>query len=322
MKKVIKNIIIPVIITSIIIYFFFKDISVSDIKNALLNIPFAILTVFILLHIIATFLRALKYHILVSKKIRFIDIFIITLVRNFSVDLLPARSASLVFYSYLTKKKGLSVEEGASSFIVSMFYDVLSLSLMLGGLLFFLQTGINKFPFYAGIITLFIVSTVMIFFSDNILGFVLNTKTIEKFQKIKRIFKNIHDYLTEHRTNSERLSVFFISFFIRIIKYVSIYILFLGIIKTSGSLSNFSKFSFGIAGTELSSLIPIQGIGGFGTWELAFSFIFDALNISAGNSRLTALVIHITSQVWEYFIGITAFLYIFINIHLKNKKAE
>ena len=87
--------------------------------------------------ILGTLLRAVKYRILVAGKISFSSMFLITLVRNFSVDLLPARTASLAFYSYLAKKEGISIEEGASSFVISMFYDSLALSVMLGSLVFF-----------------------------------------------------------------------------------------------------------------------------------------------------------------------------------------
>ncbi|MCP5102706.1 MAG: hypothetical protein GY950_04970, partial [bacterium] len=87
---------------------------------------------------------------------------------------------------------------------------------------------------------------------------------------------------------------------------------------------NFASFSFGLAGTELSSLLPIQGIGGFGTWELAFSVIFKALAIPAQNLKEAGIVIHITTQVWEYAIGFVALAYLFISSRstAKNKKKD
>lgn len=45
---------------------------------------------------------------------------------------MPARSASLVFYTYLTSRRGVILEEGVSSFVIAVFYDALALGLMLG----------------------------------------------------------------------------------------------------------------------------------------------------------------------------------------------
>lgn len=318
-KKTLTNIVLPVLVTVGIIYIFFKDISLNDIKTGFLRIPLSYLLAFVILSMAATLLRALKYHILLSKKLKFFDVFLITLVRNFSVDLLPARTASLVFYSWLTKKKGIALEEGASSFVVSVFYDGFALSVMLGSLVFFLDTGMDRRAMYAGMGIIFVISVTAIFFAEPILRFILKFKPLHRFAKLTRFFQNVADYLSQHKSPGERLYVFFLSLVIRLLKYVFVYILFEGIVHLGFSLENFALFSFGLAGTELSALLPIQGLGGFGTWELAFAVIFKALAIPAANIKAAGFVIHITTQVWEYFIGLIAFGYLFVK---KNERSE
>ncbi len=328
LKKVVTNFIIPVVITIAILYIFFRDISISDIKVNFLRIPLTYLGAFILLSLAATVLRALKYHILLSKKMNFRDIFLITLVRNFSVDLLPARTASLVFYSWLTKKKGIALEEGASSFVVSVFYDALALSFMLGGLIFFLETSVNPWAIYSGMALIFSLSVVMIFFADGIIRFILRQKIIKirRFPKLEGILKNIDAYLDRHKKNSERLYIFFLSLLIRLIKYIFIYILFEGVVKIGGGVPTFATFSFMLAVTELSALIPVQGLGGFGTWELAFLFTFKLffpnLNLPDDIIKAAGFVIHITTQVWEYSIGLLALLYLSISIKKPQTNIE
>lgn len=309
MKKIISRFFIPLLITFAIIYFFFRDISLNDIKENFLRIPLILLLMFIFLSLLGTLLRAAKYHILLGKKLKFTDVFLITLVRNFAVDLLPARSAALIFYTYLTKKKGVPLEEGASSFVVSVFYDGLALSFMLGILIFFLKTEMNRGAIYLGMFIIFAISVGMIFFADKIFKHLLKLKCINRFCKFKNSLKKIETYLLEHEKNSERLAVFGLSFLIRIIKYIFIYILFEGVVHLGWGIKSFSLFCFGLAGTELSALLPIQGLGGFGTWELAFALVFGALRIPAENLREAGFVIHITTQVWEYLIGLMAFLF-------------
>lgn len=311
--------VVPVVITVVVLVVFFRDISFGAIKANFLRIPGGYLAAFLVLSMAATLLRAWKYYILLSGRIGFKDIFLITLVRNFSVDLLPARTGALLLFM-ADQKKGIDLEEGASSFVVSVFYDGLALAFMLGGLLFFLETGSQRTPIYIGMAIIFVISIAMIFFAEIVLGFVLGWRMMKRFPRLMDSGEKIRRYLAGHRGNGERLTLLGLSLLIRLLKYVFIFILFEGVVRVGFRLETFSLFSFGLAGTELSSLIPIQGIGGFGTWELAFVYIFKALEIPAANIREAGFVIHITTQVWEYFIGLLAFIYLVVGTKRSEAK--
>jgi uncharacterized membrane protein YbhN (UPF0104 family) len=310
-KTILIKLVVPVAVLMVILLTFFKGISFHDIKENFLRIPFSYLLAFILLSLLGTYLRALKYHILLSRKLRFGDMFLITLVRNFSVDLLPGRAAALVFYSWLTKKRGIKLEEGASSFVVSIFYDALALACMLAALLFFLETPVNRRALIPVIVFIFAVSATAIFFAHHIFNFILRKKIISRFSRLETVVRNIRDYLEEHTSRPERLNVFLLSLASRAVKYLFVFILFEGVVRLGFGIGDFSRFSFGLAGTELSSLFPIQGPAGFGTWELAFALIFEALGIPAANIKEAGFVIHITTQAWEYFIGLLTLAYLF-----------
>jgi len=260
----------------------------------------------------ASYFRTIRYKILVSHKIKLKDMFLITLVRNFAVDLLPARTASLLFYSYLTNKKGIKLEEGGSSFFVSMFYDVLALSIMLSIAFAIISYKFNYIITYSVLFLLFVLSLFIILFAKRIIQIIKKIKILNKNKKIKKITYNLENYFSEHESYKERGILFLLSFIIRTIKYVSLFILFIDIVDISFSLKGLSLFSFGIAGTELSSLLPIQGLGGFGSWELAFSIVFKTLNITVEKPFLIGLVLHTATQLWEYSIGVLSFLYLSI----------
>lgn len=308
----IRNFIAPAAVLFIIVVVFFRNISPADILANFLKIPFAYLIAFIFLWLLGTILRAWQYRILLSGKLAYKDVFLITLVRNFSVDLLPGRVAALVFYSWLTKKRGVALEEGISSFVIAVFYDAIALVLMLGGLFFFLETKMSRWPLYAAMAILSAFSALVIFFSDRFFQFLLKGKKLSHLHlaRIEGTVRSINDYLREHGKNSERLKIFALSFTGRIIKYMYNFILFEGVLHLGTGLKNFSLFCFGLAATEMSSFIPIQGPAGFGTWELAFSFVFSTLQIPAPNIKEAGFVIHITSQVWEYSIGLLALAYL------------
>ena len=311
-RRFIKNIIVPTAVLAVIVAVFFRNITPGDILANFLRIPPAFLLTFILLSLLGTVLRSWQYHLLLSGKLAFKDIFLITLVRNFSVDLLPGRTAALVFYSWLTKKKGIALEEGASSFVIAIFYDSIALVLMLGGLLFFLEAGISRWPLYAGMAGLLVLSVLVIFFSEGFFRFLLRGGKLRRLRLagIEETVRGISRYLLEHSRNSERLKLLAISLASRICKYLYNFMLFEGVLRLGAGLKNFSLFCFGLAATEMSSLLPIHGPAGFGTWELAFAFVFSALRIPAANIKEAGFVIHITTQAWEYSIGLLALAYL------------
>jgi uncharacterized membrane protein YbhN (UPF0104 family) len=310
--RVIRNIVAPAVVLIVIIAIFFRQLTPADILANFLRIPPGYVMAFILLSLLGTLLRTWQYHILLSGKLGFGHVFLITLVRNFSVDLLPGRTASLVFYSWLTKKKGIALEEGASSFVISVFYDSIALSLMLGSLLFFLQTGMSRWPFLAAMAVLFVASALVLFFSRPFLQFLLRGDTLRRLRlaRIEGTLLAVSAYLSEHGQARERLKLLAISFGSRLCKYVYNFILFEGVLHLGISLKNFSLFCFGLAATETSTMLPIHGPAGFGTWELAFAFVFSALRIPADNIKEAGFVIHITSQAWEYGIGLLALAYL------------
>jgi uncharacterized membrane protein YbhN (UPF0104 family) len=308
LRRLIRNGIAPAVVLIVILAVFFRSLTPADILANFFKIPPGYLIAFVLLSLLGTVLRAWQYHVLLAGKLGFKDIFLITLVRNFSVDLLPGRTASLVFYSWLTKKKGIALEEGASSFVISVFYDSIALTLMLGGLLFFFETGMSRWPFLAAMAALFAASALVLFFSGPFLRFLLKGEKLRRLRlaRIAGTLQAISAYLAAHGRSGERLKLVGISFASRLCKYVYNFILFEGVLHLGIGLKNFSLFCFGLAATEMSSMLPIHGPAGFGTWELTFALVFSALRIPADNIKEAGFVIHITSQAWEYAIGLLA----------------
>jgi hypothetical protein len=68
----------------------------------------------------------------------------------------------------------------------------------------------------------------------------------------------------------------------------------------------------------LSTFLPFQGLAGFGTWEAAFALVAGRLGLTLENPFLTALVIHLTTQVWEYGLGVGALW--MLSIRIRKRK--
>ncbi len=318
MKKIFLRIILPLGLTAAILFFFLRKTPPAEIITAFKSLGFKALAVFICLAMLATLLRTWRYSILLDGRITFGTLFLITLVRNFSVDLLPARSAALIFYSYFTKKHGIRLEEGASSFVISLFYDTLALGCLLGGLLFYVSGNLNSKLLLTATLLIFLVSAAVIFLSQPILKLAASWRLARKSAKLHSLLLAVSAYLQKRNKSGERWLVFTLSLIIRSIKYLSLFLLFQRLVPVEFSLKAFADFTFGLAATELSTLIPVQGLAGIGTWEAVFSLVFTHIAAPMDNPFLVGLVIHLTTQAWEYLIGLAAFLYLAIDRRSKT----
>jgi hypothetical protein len=310
MKKYLLRIILPLLVTVVILFFFSHKTSGDESRRALASMPFWAAGLFAVFSLFGTVVRAARYRLLLGKEIGPGDLFLITLVQNFSTDLLPARTAALGLYAYLIRQRGVILEEGASSFIIAVFYDALALGLMLGtAAFFFLRSfggAIPKGPIAAGLVVIVALSLAFILLARPVAGLARRTLRHFRSAKIAAVFASVEDYFSRHGNARERAKLLVMSFLLKLAKYVSVYVLFAGMTGVGFTWRAFSLFSFGIAGAELSSFLPIQGLAGFGTWEAAFALVAGKIGLSLENPFLTALVIHLTTQVWEYGLGLAA----------------
>lgn len=300
----------PLAITLLILLFFFRDASPADIISAISRLPLLNLGLFAILTLCAVALRAWKYYILLEGKASFGDVLLITLIRNCAVDFLPAQSAALALYSWLARRQGVSGTEAATSFVVSAFYDTLALSIMLGGVVFFLPSPQSRIILAGAVLLLFLFSIIMLLWGRPLIFALLRHRRLRRLHKVEKILPLIARYLRNHQRNGERWGLLSLSLAIRICKYVFVFILFAGLAQTDIGPQHFPTFCFGLAGAELSSLSPVQGLAGFGTWELAFSTAFTSLNLPISDIRETGFAIHIITQTWEYLAGGVSFLYL------------
>jgi uncharacterized membrane protein YbhN (UPF0104 family) len=310
MKKRFFRIALALAVTAVILFIFFRRTSWAEVRHAFASVPLWAVGSYAAFSLLGTVFRTVRYGRLLGRGIGPGDLFLITLVQNFSVDLLPARTAALGFYAYLTRQRGVILEEGASSFIVAIFYDALALGLMLGtAAFFFLRSfgpAIPQGPVALGLAAIIAVSLTFILLVRPAAGLARRLVGRLRWPKVAAVFASIESYFARHGSLRERAEVLGLSFLVKLAKYVSLYVLFAAMTGSGFSWRSFSLFSFGIAGAELSSFLPIQGLAGFGTWEAAFAMVAGKIGLSLENPFLTAFVIHLTTQVWEYSLGLAA----------------
>jgi hypothetical protein len=137
---------------------------------------------------------------------------------------------------------------------------------------------------------------------------------------VKKIRLTI-DELTRIRRRKIDWPLFILSLGIRLAKYLSLYFLLFSLLRSHGFfLENLSFFKtiLGITGAELSSALPIKGIGGFGTWESAWALTLMLLGFEKRIAILSSSI-HLITNIFEYVLGIASILILSI-VHTRGKK--
>jgi uncharacterized protein (TIRG00374 family) len=277
-----------------------------------------------LIALIGATLRTWRYKWLLSPHpTKWRDVFLVTFIRNLFVDLLPARIGSLSYVYVLNKSLKYSFESASSSFVVAFVLDFLTLSPFLAFAI--LAVGLGKTSISNGTLLaisgLFFLLVFFVFWKVSKLSVI----ALKIYQWLLRVIKQdnkkwaevsvqkIHLTIDELDKIKERRigwPLFFLSLGIRFAKYSSLFLLLYALLRSHGfsleSLS-FSKTILGITGAELTSALPIKGIGGFGTWESAWALTLMLMGFEKRIAILSSGV-HLITNLFEYILGIISIL--------------
>ncbi|MFQ6038250.1 MAG: lysylphosphatidylglycerol synthase transmembrane domain-containing protein [Candidatus Aminicenantales bacterium] len=271
----------------------------------------------------ATF-RAIRYKWLLHPvRITWRDIFLVTFIRNLFVDLLPSRIGSLSYVYVLNRSLRYSFQAAASSFLMALVLDFLTLGPFL--IMAILVVGLGKTEvssmsllvfsgvFSGGFLLLFwklapatdilargYGALLRLFrLSEKNWALTSQKKVLLTQQEIRKIEKRKIGW-----------PLFGLSLLVRLSKYLSLYFLLFALLRSHGfALADisFSKTILGITGAELTSALPIKGIGGFGTWESAWALTLMLLGFEARIAILSSGV-HLVTNLFEYLLGISSIL--------------
>ena len=246
--------------------------------------------------LLGTVLRAWRYKLFLSPQtVRWRDILMATFIRNSFVDLLPARLGSLSLIYVLNKRLGFSFEAATSAFVASLVYDFLTLAPFVVGAAIVVGLGATAVstPALLAVAGAFFVIWALIL-ARITWFFRLGVRIYEKGLRLFRLEAKKWAAVSKEKLaatagsialiQEKRLALpfFVLSLGIRACKYISIYFLLFALMRSLGfgfpELS-FWKLILGITGAELTSLMPIKGLAGFGTWESAWALTFGLMNI-------------------------------------------
>ena len=292
-------------------------------------------------YFLQTFFRAVRYRLLIkaagSKSIP--DLFhisLVTIVRNMTVDMLPARLGELSYIAMLNRGYGVPSNICFSSLSISFVFDILALLFIIIPIIIYqlITTTVHGWLINAVIAIVFIsiLLFVFLFFGfKNFTQILIKRKGVIFENKFaKKIILFLSDFslaIEKTRQSGCLLKTLILSIGVRIAKYAGIYFLFLAVVKPSfpqfASAGIVSVIS-ALLGAEGASALPIPAFMSFGTYEAGGTLVFKLLGFKNIESLITMISIHIWSQLSDYlFGGIALIFFLFLNkIKLTETKTK
>ncbi len=319
------NIVVVVGFGAFLVYYLLGKISIGQIRDAIVGINKPSLIVALAVMFVSIFLRTYRKKILVgSERINMMDMFLVVLVRNAFNMVLPARTGELSYVYMLQRKFKFPLEVGISTLAIVLIFDlVIVFSLIVISIIVVL---INKFSgsylavVFIALALLIILILVLLYFS-KVVGFIVTI--MEKILRKYRIGKNktvqvIYKKLIDIKKNIEIIQerkiywkVSLSSIVIRILKFVSYYLLIYAMLRPDGYTFkelNFWIIFLAVEAAEISAVLPTHALAGFGTYEGAFLLILGVLGFTITGIAWEAVAFgyHIITLTFIVILGLIA----------------
>lgn len=259
--------------------------------------------------------RVARYRLLLAHPVGLFPLTLITLVRGMLADLLPARLGTLS-YIYLARSRArVPLDDAMASFLLAFVFDMVAIAPLL--ILAILVTG-SGLDAGVGILVLAVLLFVGALAGVWLLGPALRWAAGVLAAREARApspgfaaraaaaLSATAQRVEQVRERGVLVPVFVLSLLVRLTKFAAHYFVLQAVLVPLGvawgTLSFFEAF-LGIAGAELSAMLPVSGIAAFGTWELAWTTGFTRLGLSQQQAIVSGFATHIVIQLHDYTLG-------------------
>ncbi len=322
------NIVIVVGLGAFLVYYLLSQINLADLKSAFLGVYIPALAAGLVIMFCVDFFKAYRQQILVaSKDVRFIDMFLVSLIRNAFVMVLPARTGELSYVYVLRRKFKIPIGIGVSTLMVGLIFDLIIVFSMI--VIAVIVVGLNRYDISS--LTIFLIAAgllavtlVLLFFLSKFVGLFIRFGNwlLRKFKRLhnSKVYMWLYDRLVETNDNIVLIQkrrvywkVYLLSVGTRIMKFTSYYFLIYATMQPMGyTLSDLSYWVIFLAtvAAELSAVLPTHALLGFGTYEGAFALAFVALGFSRELSIIVGFNYHIYNLLFTISWGIIAMIII------------
>jgi len=309
MNKQLLSKLAAVIITISIIAILFSQIGIGDVYKKLSTIKPIYLIIGFVLYIISYFLRALRFYFLLNKEVSIKDLFTITCIHNMTNNILPARTGELSYIYLLKKHHNTTVGEGAATLIMARMFDIITISLLFITSTMFIQNlpSIMMKAFWGIAFFVAAIVPILIMLLYRGIDFIHILRKIAIYLKLNKI--RYVDYIflkmAEMAESFSRLhqSQLIWNALISVGIWLALYSMNFTLVKAMGINLTFEIVILASTFTVLTTILPIQGIAGFGTIEGGWTIGFLGLGVAKDVAISSGFSYHIIFLLYSLILG-------------------
>ncbi len=272
-----NSLLVSLIILSIFIYFL-VEYNVFSKLNEILNRLFPIYLLLSLIIYISTYFLRAKRFTLFFPEIKTLDLSAVMAVHTFFNNLLPFRSGEASFPIILKKLFNVEGVISSATLLLVRLFDLLSLSILFTLSTVFISLQNKK---------LLLISVFLFFFI--LLIIFIGFKLLRKFKNRFSIAFTLFGFFSNFNSKRNLTLVFTYSILNWTFKFLS----FFFILKAGGINISFPKTIFAATFGELTTVLPIHSIGGFGTYEAGLVGGFALLGLKGSYALTVAFYFHL-----------------------------
>ncbi|WP_456401627.1 lysylphosphatidylglycerol synthase transmembrane domain-containing protein [Persephonella sp.] len=285
MKQYLKifEVAVSVLITAGFIYLFYIVIGFDKLIHFFTKISITDILIGFSLYTLSYLTRTYRWKITLKIK-DFKKLFKITSFNTVFNIFLPFRTGEISFF-YMLKKENIPIKESAVSFVTVRLFDVISL-----GTVFLCSVLI-----YKGFILI------------SIIILLLMPLTIYPLKQLTKLikFKKLQEFREEVLSLKNVVNLYLLSIATYILKFSGFYF-----VIPHGIEITFIENFFASSAGDITTILPIHGLAGIGTYEGGYAGILILLGMDKDTALLSSVFVHIFILLGSAIIA--GFSYIFL----------
>ena len=298
------------IISLALVWFLLTRITFEDVKTVLSKVQPIYIVIGIVIYIFAYLFRALRFHILLGRKVRVKDLIVIVSVHNLMNKILPARTGELSFI-YLLKKYDINLEERIATLVIARIFDFIMIACFFLFSVLFLRDLPTIVAGAFWIIAICLLILVILLgsllyrgesFKKYIGGIAIQLR-IDRFKITNKILKIVEDTILSFKIIRSRkiiaktgalTCIIWILMFILYFMYTQAFHIELGMFEIVVIVSFMA----------LLPLLPFYAVGGFGTTEVTITIFLVAFGVDEKIAIVTSFGIHLIAIMYTVILGL------------------
>lgn len=305
-----KKTLVSILLISVLIITVYFSITMSQLEMAMNMFSLKSFIVCLLICFISYILRSFRYHLVIGDpNLTLLKLLPVIMQYQFFVRILPLKSGEFTLLYLLNKHRNIDIHQSANSLIFVKVIDLISILFLFLSLnaTSFMNTKDNIGLILTIIFILNIMSTA-IFMRFYVPIFEFAKDFLKK--KTWRLLKyNIVNNILGYKRDFSMKDIILISINTSTI-WISVYVFMLFLIQDSITipiLKQIEAITFAFIGNSL----PINGIGGFGTQEAAWTIGFMQKDVDYSLSLLTGVYANVISFLYSAIFGVVGWLYLY-----------